>query len=379
MRTIYLDHAATTALHRDVLEKMLPYFCEEYGNADSPHAIGRKAMNAVDNARDTVARLIHAKPSEVYFTSGGTEADNWALRGGSLAGREKGRTRVLVSAVEHHAVLESAKQLEKEGFTVDYLPVNEGGMVELSALQAAISNDVAIVAVMAANNETGALQKIADLAKIAHENGALFFTDGVQFAPYRKIDVKALGVDMLSMSAHKFYGPKAVGALYIKSGVKTERLIVGGEQERGLRGGTTNVAGVVGLAAAYEKTCAELEITDEKIRRLKTLFLDGIKGLDGITQNGEESGLPAVLNLRVDGVENADLVYALDLQGVCIAAGSACASASIKPSHVLQSIGLTEKQAKQSVRISFGKDNTEEEMVSAARIFTQTVLRLRKF
>ncbi len=172
MQPIYLDHAATTALDRDVLEKMLPYFCDDFGNADSPHAVGRKAMNAVDNARDTVARLINAKPSEVYFTSGGTEADNWALRGGAYAGREKGRNRVLVSAVEHHAVIECAKQLEKEGFTVDYLPVNDGGMVELNALKEKISQNVSIVAVMAANNETGALQKVQELAKIAHENGA---------------------------------------------------------------------------------------------------------------------------------------------------------------------------------------------------------------
>ena len=379
MERIYLDHAATTPLDKDVLQKMLPYFTDEFGNADSPHAVGRKAVNAVDCARDQIAALLNAKANEIYFTSGGTEADNWAVLGGAYAQREKGKTQVIVSAIEHHAVLYAAGKLEKEGFEVVYLPVNEGGMVASSALQAVLCERTGLVAVMAANNETGVMQPVQELAKLAHAYGALFFTDAVQAAPYMPIDVKEWGVDMLSLSAHKFYGPKGVGVLYIKSGVKMERLLGGGEQERGLRGGTTNVPAVVGLAAAYEKNARTMYETNEKIARLSKLFLEGISCLDGIAVNGQGERLPGIVNLRVAGVNNVDLLYKLDLQGVCIAVGAACASASVLPSHVLLAMGLTEEQAKESVRISFGKNNTEEEVRLAASAFVETVKNLRKF
>lgn len=375
MKRIYLDHAATTPLDNEILEKMIPYFTEEFGNADSPHSAGRKAVGAVDTARDAVAQLICAKPNEVYFTSGGTEADNWAVLGGAYAQRERGKTHVIVSSIEHHAVLYAAERLEQEGFEVTYLPVNEGGMVEVNTLKAAITDKTGLVCVMAVNNETGVVQPIKELAEVAHMHGALFFSDGVQAAPHMSLDVKGLGVDMLSLSAHKFYGPKGCGALYIRSGVKIGRFVGGGEQERGLRGGTTNVPAVVGMAYAYEKTVRDRQENNEKIQRLREIFLQEISDLEGVKINGE--GVPALLNLRFAGVSNVDLVYAADLKGVCIAAGSACASASIKPSHVLLAMGMDEKSAKESVRISLGKDNTEEEIRCAARLLKEIVLRLR--
>ena len=243
MERIYLDYAATTPLDNQILEKMLPYFTEEFGNPNSPHATGRRAMAAVDSARDTLACLLNAKPSEIFFTSGGTESDNWAVLGGAYAQREKGKTHVIVSSIEHHAVLSAAERLEKEGFEVTYLPVDAKGIVQPDTLKAALTKNTGLVAVMLANNETGSVQDVKTLAALAHENGSVFFTDAVQAAPYMSLDVKALGVDMLSISGHKFYGPKGVGALYIKSGVKVWAHALGGEQERGLRGGTINVVG----------------------------------------------------------------------------------------------------------------------------------------
>ena len=379
MNRIYLDHAATTPLDKEILEKMLPYLTECFGNADSPHGIGRKAMTAVDCARDTVAELIHAKPNEVYFTCGGTEADNWAIIGGAYAAKAQGKTKVIVSAIEHHAAIAAAEKLRDDGFEIAYLPVNDGGRCALNDLQALLDDTVGLVAVMSVNNETGAVQPIKEMAEMAHSVGAVFFTDAVQAAPYLPIDVKALGVDMLSLSSHKFYGPKGCGVLYIKSGVKVKGHIVGGEQERGLRGGTTNVAAVVGLAAAYKKTVDEMSAATETLTALRAAFLEELSAVDGVHINGGNDGdLPAVLNLRIDGVNNADFVFSMDLKGVCVAAGSACASASIKPSHVLTAMGLDEKSAKESVRISFGKYNTQEEVREAAKIAVEIINRLRK-
>ena len=376
MKRIYLDHAATTPLDNEILEKMLPYFTEEFGNPNSPHSAGRKAMAAVDNARDSLAALLNAKPSEIYFTSGGTEADNWALLGGAYAQRELGKTHVIISSIEHHAVLTAAQRLEKEGFSVTYLPANEGGMVEVNTLKGALTKDTGLVAIMLANNETGALQDVKTLAEAAHENGSLFFTDGVQAAPYIPLNVRDLGVDMLSISGHKFYGPKGVGALYIKSGVKVWAHALGGEQERGLRGGTLNVPAIVGLSAAYQKNHATMYETNEKLTALRALFLKEISSLGGITVNGENT-LPAILNLRIEGTSNVDVLYTLDLGGVSAAAGSACASSSIQPSHVLTAMGLTEKQANECVRFSLGKHTTEEEVLQAAAILKETVGKLR--
>ena len=376
MERIYLDHAATTPLDNEILTKMLPYFTDSFGNPNSPHGAGRKAMAAVDNARDTIASLLNAKPNEIYFTSGGTEADNWALLGGAYAQRELGKTHVIISSIEHHAVLSAAERLEKEGFSVTYLPVNKGGRVEVNALKEALTDKTGIVAVMLANNETGALQDVKALAQIAHEKGSLFLADGVQAAPYIPLDVKELGVDMLSISGHKFYGPKGVGALYIKGGVKIWAHALGGEQERGLRGGTLNVPAIVGLAAAYEKTRATMYETSEKLQALHTLFVNELSTIGGVTINGENT-LPAILNIRIEGVSNVDVLYKLDLCGVQAAAGSACASSSIQPSHVLTAMGLTEKEANESLRFSLGKYTTEAEVIRAAAILKETVEKLR--
>ncbi len=377
MERIYLDHAATTPLDNQILEEMLPYFTECFGNANSHHAAGRKAMAAVDNARDSLAELLHAKPNEIYFTSGGTEADNWAMLGGAYAQREKGKTHILLSAIEHHAVLGAAERLAKEGFCVEYLPVNGQGVVEADTLTNALRENTALVAVMLANNETGSLQDIKTLAEIAHANGSLFFSDCVQAAPYMSLDAKSLGVDMLSISAHKFFGPKGVGALYIKSGVKVLPHALGGEQERGLRGGTVNVPAVVGLAAAYKKNAATMYETNAKITTYRELFLKEILPLGGVCVNGGGKEIPSIVNLCFEGLSNVDILYKLDLKGVCAAAGSACASSSVRPSHVLLAMGMTEEQAKSSVRFSFGKGNSEEEVFKAAAILKETVEELR--
>ncbi len=378
-KIIYFDNAATTPLDMRALEAMLPYLQENFGNPDSPHAYGRRAMRGVDDARDSIARLIHANKNEVYFTSGGTEADNWALMGGARAKKKEGRTEVVLSAIEHHALLSAAERLEKEGFTVRYLPVNEGGMVEASAIERAVSERTAIVALMAANNETGVLQPIEQGVEIAHKNGALFFTDTVQYAPYMPIDVKELNVDMLAFSSHKFYGPKGAGVLYIKNGVRIEKLIGGGEQERGLRGGTLNVPAIVGMAKAYALAREEMDENNRKLASISRLFLQQLSSVAGITRNGEvEKRLPSVVNLRFDGVENTAFLFNMDLQGVCLAAGSACASASVKPSHVLTAMGLDERKAKESVRFSFGKGNTEEEILLGAKYAKEFIEKLRE-
>lgn len=378
MKRIYLDNAATTALDRAVLDTMLPYLTEIYGNADSPHQTGRKAMSAVDIARDKVAKLLGATAKEIYFTSGGTESDNFAMIGVAKAMKKEGRDKIILSSIEHHACLSSAERLQKDGFEVVYLPVDKGGIVEINALKQAMDNRVALVCVMACNNETGVMQPIEECVEIAHNYGAYFFTDAVQLAPHKKIDVKELKVDLLSISSHKFYGPKGVGALYIKNGVKIQPLVGGGEQERGLRGGTLNVAGIVGLANAYEKAMQTAEETDKKLKALNRLFLEELAELDGVEINGDrEYALSSILNLRFSGVENTTLLYNLDLQGVSLSAGSACASASVKPSHVLTAMGLDERAIKESVRVSFGKYNTEEEAVWVAGVIKETVKRLR--
>ncbi len=378
MESIYLDHAATTPLEKAVFDKMAPYYTQTFGNADSPHALGRKAMGAVDLARDTVAQCINAQSGEVYFTGGGTEADNWAVLGVARARKAEGKTHVIVSAIEHHAVLYAAKTLEDEGFKVSYLPVNEGGRVALNHLEALLTDDTALVVMMAANNETGVTQPVQEAAKLAHEHGALFFTDAVQAAPYMAIDVKAWGVDLLSFSSHKFYGPKGCGVLYIKNGVKINRHVGGGEQERGLRGGTLNVPAIVGLAEAYKRTVDAMQENNARLQALSEILEKRLKEIGGIARNGDkEYALPAVWNVRIDGVENASLLFNMDLQGVCMAAGSACASASIKPSHVLTAMGHSEESAKQCVRISIGKNNTEEELHRAMDILQACVTRLR--
>ena len=382
MKMIYFDHAATTPLDNDVFEKMRPYYTEFFGNADSLHGFGRQAQNAVDQARDKIAELLGAKPSEIYFTSGGTESDNWAVLGGAHACKKKGKTHILVSAIEHHAVLAAAEKLEKEGFDVEYIPVNKGGRVEPNEVLKRLKPNTGLVAVMAANNETGAIQPIQEIAKLVKDMGALFFTDCVQYAPYKKIDVNELGADMLAISAHKFYGPKGCGALYIKKGVAIEKHVAGGEQERGMRGGTLNVPSIVGLAAALEKCDRERVENTEKLKTLRTLFLKEILKIDGAKINGEfatdgSDGILSVVNVCFDDVENAAFLYNMDLNGIAVAAGSACASASLKPSHVLTAMGLEERAARSSVRFSFGKDTTKEDVLFVTATATEIVKKIK--
>ena len=376
MQRIYLDNAATTPLKKTVFERMSAYFTEEFGNADSPHATGRKAMAVVDFARDTIAAWLGAKPKEIYFTSGGTESDNWAILGAARAQAKKGKRHVLLSSIEHHAVLFAAETLRAEGFDVEEISVNEGGRVETNAILRAIREDTALVCVMRVNNETGIVQPIEEIAKITHDAGVLFFVDAVQAAPHEAIDVREWGVDLLSVSSHKLHGPKGCGALYIKSGVQIERLVGGGEQERGLRGGTLNVPAIVGFAAAVE--ALDYEATNRAIAAAKDAFLRGISALDGVTRNGDcAHAIDGVLSLRVEGVDNATLLYKTDLAGLSIAAGSACSSASVKPSHVLTAMGMSEQAAKESVRVSFSGLTTEEEAQEAARIFVACVQAVR--
>ena len=380
-RLIYFDYAATTPLDSEVLEKMLPYYKENYGNADSLHAFGRKAQAAVDFARDKVAELIGAKPSEIYFTSGGTESDNWAVLGGAYACKKRGKTHILASQIEHHAVLSAMERLEKDGFEVEYIPVNEGGRVEINEVEKRLKGNTGLVAVMKANNETGAIQPVEKIAKLCKESGVLFFSDCVQYVPHRNLDVNALGADMVAISAHKFHGPKGCGALYIRKGVGIEKLVAGGEQERGMRGGTLNVPAVVGLAHALELSYKNNEEREERITALRKKFLDKVLSLDGVSLNGSfeenEEYLPSVFNLRFDGVENTSFLYNMDLNGVAVASGSACASASLKPSHVLTAMGLSEEQAKSSIRFSIGKDTTEEEIEYVAEKCKEILEKIR--
>ena len=378
-RRIYLDNAATTPLDQEVLEKMLPYYTQAFSNADSLHSFGRNAMSGVDYARDTVAEILGAKPKEIYFTSGGTESDNWAVLGAAAVLKHTEKTHILLSSVEHDAVYMPAMKLKRQGFDVELLPVNAGGMVEENALKERIKPTTGLVCVMTANNETGVVQPVQSLSKIARENGALFFTDAVQGAPYLDIDVGKSGVDMLSLSAHKFYGPKGVGVLYVKSGTKIDKLISGGQQQKGMRSGTVNTPGIVGLCEALKKAQSEKEVNNGKILAVKQAFEKTLlEKVDGVTVNGAGEMLPSVFNITLSGVDNAAFLRDMDLQGIALSAGSACESSSLSPSRTLLAMGLSETQAKSSVRLSFGKHNTVEESVFAAKTAAEIVAKLRQ-
>ena len=366
---IYLDHAATTPLDEEVLQKMLPYFTQTYGNANSQHYFGRKAMGALDEARGVIARLIGAKDNEVYFTSGGTEADNLAVFGAARAQKKRGRNKIFVSAAEHHAVVAPAEKLAaEEGFETYVIPVDSRGRISLSYLEENVDDSAALVAVMYASNELGTIQPVQEAAEIAHAHGAAFFTDAVQAAPYLPLNVRRLGADYLSFSV-----------LYVKGGTPTERVLVGGEQEQGFRAGTVNVAGAVGAAAAYEKAVAEMDEANEKILALKTLFLKEISRFPFVHVNGGDGQncVPPILNVRVDGAENAAMLSLLDLRGIAASAGAACAGGDVRPSRVLTAAGLTEEQARDSFRLSFGKHNTKEEIVRAAALIGELASSLR--
>lgn len=379
MKKIYFDHAATTPVDKRVFEKMVPYFTEIFGNANSQHAFGREAVSAVDEARDTIAKLINCKPSELYFTSGGTESDNWALRGVANAYKNKGN-HIIISPIEHAAMLVTAKALEKQGFKVDYMKVDEYGFVDLEHLKSIMTDKTILVGCMLANNEVGTIEPIAEIAKIAHEYGALCFTDAVQAAGVLKIDVKELGVDLMSMSSHKIYGPKGVGALYIRNGVKLDSIITGGHQERTKRGGTTNVAGVVGFGEAFKIAVSEIDKNFEYVSGLRDHFIERVlKEVPYVKLNGpRENRLPANADFSFKYIEGESILFSLDLAGISVSSGSACSSGSLEPSHVLLALGVPEGLAHGSIRFSFGKHNTIEEVDYAVDVLRDSVKRLRE-
>ena len=378
-KPIYFDHAATTPLDKRALEKMLPYFTEVFGNPNSQHVFGREAVKAVDEARDTIASIIGAKPNELYFTSGGTEGDNWALRGICHAYKDKGK-HFIISPIEHAAMLVTAKALVKEGFEVDYMKVDEFGFVDLEHLKSIIRKDTIFVGCMMANNEVGTIEPIKEIAEIAHSVGAIMFTDAVQAAGVLKINVKELGVDMMSMSAHKIYGPKGVGALYIRNGLKTQSIITGGHQERMKRGGTTNVAGIVGYAEAFKIAISEIDKNFSYVSSLRDHFIDRvISEVPFVKLNGpRENRLPANADFSFQFIEGESILFSLDLAGIAVSSGSACSSGSLEPSHVLLSLGLPEELAHGSIRFSFGKHNTMEEVDYAVETIKDAVKRLRE-
>lgn len=377
MERIYFDHAATTPVDARVLQKMLPYFSENFGNPNSQHWFGRRSVTAVDEARDLIASLIGAKPGEIYFTSGGTESDNWAIRGAAHAQAAKGK-HLIVSAVEHPAMITTAKELEKEGFEVSFAPVDEYGRVDVQKLKALLRSDTTFVGVMTANNEVGTVQPIAEISALCKERGILFFTDAVQAAGALKIDVKDPAVDLLSFSAHKFYGPKGVGVLYIRSGLKMGKIITGGHQERTMRGGTTNVPAIVGMAEAFRLAQEERERNAAYVSSLRDRFISRVlREIPYVKLNGHpQERLPANANFSFRYIEGESLLFSLDLAGIAVSSGSACSSGSLEPSHVLLAMGLPEGLAHGSVRFSFGKDNTPAQIDYAVDKLKEIVLKL---
>ncbi len=376
---VYIDHAATTPCDKRVVEAMIPYFTNEFGNADSQHFYGRATAKAVADARETVADIIGCKSNEIYFTGSGTEADNWALKGVALHNRHKGN-HIIISAIEHHAILNSAEWLERNGFRVTKLPVDSTGLVSVSDLEAAIDNETTLVSVMYVNNEVGTIEPIKELAEIAHKHGALFHSDCVQAMPYIKIDVSELGVDLLSMSAHKFYGPKGIGALYIRNGVKLDKLICGGGQERSQRGGTTNTPLVAGMAEALKITACEMQANNEYIAKLRDRFVNRvIEEIPYVRFNGNmERRIPSVANFSFEFVEGEGILMLMDFNGIAVSSGSACSSGSLNPSHVLLAMGVPIEVSHGSIRFSFGKDNTMEEVDYTVDKLKDTIAKLRE-
>lgn len=379
MKEIYLDHSATTRVDERVLQKMLPYFTEIYGNANSQHGYGREALKGVDQARDTIAELINASPSEVYFTSGGTESDNWALKGIANAHKDKGK-HLIISAIEHAAMIASAKELEKQGFEVTLCPVLSDGVIDLEFLKKAIRDDTILISCMLANNEIGTIEPIKEIVKIAKEKKILVHTDAVQAMSSLKVDVKDLGVDLMSFSAHKFNGPKGVGVLFVRNGVKIDRLITGGHQERTKRGGTTNVPGVVGMAEALRLARLTMDEDNAKVKAMRDHFIQRVESeipysrLNGSRENRVVSNA----DFSFEYIEGESILFMLDLNGIAVSSGSACSSGSLDPSHVLLAIGVPIEIAHGSIRFSFGKENTMEETDYVVDKLKEIIQKLRE-
>ncbi|MFB3896239.1 MAG: cysteine desulfurase NifS [bacterium] len=380
MNQIYLDHNATTPMHPRVLGKMLPYFVDIYGNASSVHQFGQKAHEAMDAARESVRKILSAnKPEEIIFTGGGTEADNLAIKGVAFSYQNKGN-HIITSAIEHHAVLNTCKYLEKQGFTVTYLPVDQYGWINPDDVKKAITPKTILITIMHANNEVGTIQPIEDIGKIAKEYKVLFHTDAVQTMGKLSNNVNEMNLDLLSLSAHKLYGPKGVGALFVRKGTKLQPLIHGGHHEKNLRAGTENVAGIVGLGAACEIAMEEMERDLLRLSCLATRLYQAIKSrIPDVKLNGHPvRRLPGTMNISFKFIEGESIVLGLDMEGIAVSTGSACTSGSLEPSHVLLAMGLSHEIAQGSIRFSLGRGNTEAEMDTVVEVLDRVVSRMRK-
>lgn len=378
MRKVYLDNAATTALSPRVLEAMLPYFTQHYGNPSSVHAFGREAKQGLDKARDQVAKALHCDPSEVIFTGCGTESDNTVLLGVAQRYRNKGK-HIITTNVEHHAILHTCEYLEKQGYSVTYLPVDQDGLVTAEQVAAAIRPDTILVSIMFANNEVGTIMPIQEIGAVCKEKGVLFHTDAVQAVGHIPVDVQAMHIDMLSLSAHKFHGPKGVGALYCRKGIRLPSYIMGGAQEKGRRAGTENVAGIVGLGAAIELATEQLEENRAKMTALRDRLMTGIQArISEVKLNGHPTNrLPNNVNFSFKYIEGESILLMLDMNGIAASSGSACTSGSLDPSHVLLALGLPHEIAHGSVRLTLGDETTEEDIDYTIDVLEKTVARLR--
>ena len=378
MRKVYLDNAATTALSPRVLEKMTPYLTGIYGNASSPHSFGQAARAGVEHAREQVAKAINAEPGEIVFTGCGTESDDTVLFGAAERYAKKG-DHIITTNVEHHAILHACAALEKRGLRVTYLPVDKDGLITPEQVRDAITDKTILVSVMAANNEIGTIMPIKEIASVCPERGGLFHTDAVQAIGHIPIDVKAMGIDMLSMSAHKFHGPKGVGVLYERKGIRLPSYIIGGEQEKGRRAGTENVAGIVGLGEAIELATANMEETSKRMIMLRDKLIAGIEAsIPEVKLNGHRTKrLPNNVNFSIKYIEGESILLMLDMNGIAASSGSACTSGSLDPSHVLLALGLTHEVAHGSVRLTLGDDTTEEDIDYVLDVLPKVAHRLR--
>mgnify|MGYP000427674140 FL=1 len=377
-RFVYADNAATTKVSKPVLDVMMPYFTEEYGNASSIYALGRSAKKALETARETVAKAIGAETSEIYFTSCGSESDNWAIRSVCERLAAKGKKHIITSVFEHHAVLHTCQALEKLGFEVTYLPVYKNGIVKTEDVKNAIREDTALVTIMYANNEIGTIQPIEEIAAVCREKGVLFHTDAVQAMGHVKIDVHAQGIDMLSLSGHKIHAQKGIGALYVRKGIPVTNLIFGGAQERNRRAGTENLPAIAGFAKAMEIASTDIEKRAEKTAKQRDRLIEGILKLPRTRLNGDPvKRLPGTVNISIEGVEGESLLLMLDLNGICASSGSACTSGSLDPSHVLLALGLKHEVAHGSLRLSIGDETTDEDIDYILEVVPKVVKRLR--
>ena len=376
---IYADHAATTRMSQTAIDAMLPYMSQCYGNPSSLHTVGQQAAEALQKARETAAACLGCQPREITFTSGGSEADNQAIISAARLGEKKGKKHIISTAFEHHAVLHTLKKLEKDGFAVTLLDVHENGMVSAQQVEAAIRPDTCLVTVMFANNEIGSVQPIAEIGAVCRSKGVLFHTDAVQAAGHLHIDVVSQQIDMLSLSAHKFHGPKGCGVLYARKGIRLTNLIEGGAQERGKRAGTENIPGIMGMAAALEEACAHIDENAARLIPLRDKLIAGLSAIPHSALNGDPvNRLPSNVNFCFEGIEGESLLLLLDDKGICASSGSACTSGSLDPSHVLLAIGRVHDVAHGSLRLSLGEDITEEEIDYLIRSVTEVVAYLRR-